>query len=104
MPERLLITKLMLQAGASPAVADADGQTPLHHALFIGSSATAMILLDAGAPLHVRNVGGRNPLHVWHASEKEFSQVLNDRLRADEDFPAASQSVDDMGNVPKLPG
>ncbi|HET7592724.1 MAG TPA: ankyrin repeat domain-containing protein [Rhodanobacteraceae bacterium] len=50
--------------GADPALADADGNTPLHHAALCSEPAVAAILVDAQAPLEARNRDQATPLAV----------------------------------------
>ncbi|HJP97668.1 MAG TPA: ankyrin repeat domain-containing protein, partial [Rhodanobacteraceae bacterium] len=50
--------------GADPALADADGNTPLHHAALCTEPAVAAILVDAQAPLEARNRNEATPLAV----------------------------------------
>ncbi|MDE2497905.1 MAG: ankyrin repeat domain-containing protein, partial [Xanthomonadaceae bacterium] len=48
-----MVTSLIAN-GADPARADADGNTPLHHAALCREPAVAAILIDAQAPLEAR--------------------------------------------------
>jgi ankyrin repeat protein len=50
--------------GADPTLADADGNTPLHHAALCAEPAIAAILIDAQAPLEARNRNHATPLAV----------------------------------------
>lgn len=50
--------------GADPAVADAEGNTPLHHAALCAEPTVAAILIDAQAPLEARNRNQATPLAV----------------------------------------
>lgn len=52
----------LLANGADPRAADADGDTPLHHAARSGDAGVAALLLDAGAPLETPNTEGLSPL------------------------------------------
>jgi ankyrin repeat protein len=47
----------LLRAGADPAVADADGTTPLYAAGVHGAADTARSLLEAGAPADAESAG-----------------------------------------------
>ncbi|MGH8233858.1 MAG: ankyrin repeat domain-containing protein [Rhodanobacteraceae bacterium] len=52
----------LIANGADPALADADGNTPLHHAALCAEPAIAAILVDAQAPLDARNRNQATPL------------------------------------------
>jgi len=54
----------LIANGADPALADSDGNTPLHHAALCTEPAIAAILIDAQAPLEVRNRNQATPLAV----------------------------------------
>ena len=54
----------LIANGADPARADADGNTPLHHAALCTEPAIAAILVDAQAPLEARNRDQATPLAV----------------------------------------
>ncbi|HKV66012.1 MAG TPA: ankyrin repeat domain-containing protein [Rhodanobacteraceae bacterium] len=56
-----MVTSLIAN-GADPARADADGNTPLHHAALCAEPAVAAILIDAQAPLEARNREQATPL------------------------------------------
>ncbi len=52
----------LIANGADPAIADGEGNTPLHHAALCAEPAVAAILIDAQAPLEVRNHDQATPL------------------------------------------
>ncbi len=52
----------LLANGASPLVADADGNTPLHGAVLSADAGVAAMLLDAAAPIDTLNQAGLSPL------------------------------------------
>ncbi|TWT22585.1 hypothetical protein FQY83_06110 [Luteimonas marina] len=54
----------LLANGADPRVADADGNTPLHHAARSSDPGVAALLRDASAELDVQNREGLTPLGV----------------------------------------
>ncbi len=54
----------LIANGADPALADADGNTPLHHAALCADAAVAAILIDAQAPVEARNRNQATPLAV----------------------------------------
>ena len=62
-------TRALLSAGAFPGAADEAGETALH--LAVGNERAILegvvrLLVDAGAPLHVRTVGGGNtPIEMF---------------------------------------
>src|SRR5690606_33107296 len=53
-----------LANGADPRVAEAEGNTPLHHAARSSDPGVAALLLDAGAEVDVPNRSGLTPLGV----------------------------------------
>lgn len=54
----------LLANGANAAVADGEGNTPLHGAAVNEEPTVAAMLLDAGAPINALNHGGASPLGV----------------------------------------
>lgn len=61
---RIEAVTMLLANGADARVADADGDTPLHHAARSSDAGVAALLLDAGALLDACNNAGYNPLGV----------------------------------------
>ncbi|MBB1059861.1 ankyrin repeat domain-containing protein [Marilutibacter spongiae] len=58
----------LLANGADPRLADADGNTPLHHAARSSDPGVAALLRDAAAELDVLNADAQSPLCVACAS------------------------------------
>lgn len=58
---------LLLEAGADPNVADADGETPLHLAVRAGDAGLAQLLIRAGANVNARNFDGNTALDAARA-------------------------------------
>ena len=91
-----MVTSLVAN-GADPARADADGNTPLHHAALCAEPAIAAILIDAQAPLEARNRNHATPLAV--AAEAANWPVLRFLVEhgalADAALPAAAGIADD---------
>jgi ankyrin repeat protein len=58
------VVAALLDAGASVAVRDALGETPLHWAAHLGSAKTARMLIDHGADLRSRDLQMQTPLHL----------------------------------------
>lgn len=52
----------LLANGADPRIADAEGNTPLHHAARSSDPGVAALLRDAGADIDALNGGGLSPL------------------------------------------
>ena len=70
----------LLANGASPLVADADGNTPLHGAVLSGEPTVAGMLLDAGAIVDAINKSGATPLSVaCRAANWPLAQFLLER-------------------------
>ncbi len=58
----------LLANGADPRIADAEGNTPLHHAARSSDPGVAALLRDAGAEMDVVNAEGVSPLGIACAS------------------------------------
>ena len=91
-----MVTSLIAN-GADPARADADGNTPLHHAALCAEPAVAAILIDAQAPLEARNREQATPLAVAAAAANwPVLRFLAERgAHADAAVPAAAGIADD---------
>ncbi len=91
-----MVTSLIAN-GADTARADADGNTPLHHAALCAEPAVAAILIDAQAPLEARNRNQATPLAV--AAEAANWTVLRFLVEhgahPDDALPAAAGIADD---------
>jgi ankyrin repeat protein len=91
-----MVTSLIAN-GADPARADADGNTPLHHAALCSEATVAAILVDAQAPLEARNRNQATPLAV--AAEAANWPVLRFLVEhgahVDAALPAAASTTDD---------
>jgi len=59
---RAAVTEFLLQHGADPNVAEANGDTPLHFAASSGYAEIARSLLKHGAQVNARNKDGKTPL------------------------------------------
>lgn len=55
---------LLLDAGANLETTDQEGNTPLHHAVMLGSVRGAEALLSHGAKVNVKNRSGQTPLSL----------------------------------------
>lgn len=70
----------LLANGADPRVADADGNTPLHHAARSSDPGVAALLRDAAAELDVLNAEGVTPLGIACAAGNwRLARFLLDR-------------------------
>lgn len=62
--QRKRLVELMLRAGVSPNLPDADGRTPLFHAAALGDAKLVARLLDAGADPNLADHSRATPLMV----------------------------------------
>ena len=70
----------LLANGADPRASDAQGNTPMHHAVLACEPSVAAILLDADAPLEVHNKDGLTPLGAaCAAGNVNVAKLLLDR-------------------------
>ncbi len=100
----------LLANGADPRAADADGNTPLHHAARSSDPGVAALLRDAAAELDVRNAEGVTPLGIACASGNwRLARFLLERgAKAEVEggtpalLPAASAEEDDPAGVQLL--
>ncbi|MGH8126299.1 MAG: ankyrin repeat domain-containing protein, partial [Rhodanobacteraceae bacterium] len=83
--------------GADPALADSEGNTPLHHAALCAEPAVAAILIDAQAPLESRNRRQATPLAVaaGAANWALLRFIVAQGGRADTAMPAAAGIAED---------
>ena len=91
-----MVTSLIAN-GADPARADADGNTPLHHAALCAEPAVAAILIDAQAPLEARNREQATPLAVAAAAANwpVLRFLAEHGAHADAAMPHAAGIADD---------
>lgn len=75
----------LLEAGADPAAAYGDGNTPLHTACFFGRADAAKRLIDAGAPVDVRSPAGETPADTMRHG-KGTTDFIAGLLRISVDF------------------
>ncbi|CAM9648869.1 unnamed protein product, partial [Pylaiella littoralis] len=68
------VVRDLLRQGASVSIADSDGYTALHHAVYHKHLAVSKYLIEAGADLEARHVGLDTPLDV--AATKGFCQEM----------------------------
>jgi ankyrin repeat protein len=91
-----MVTSLIAN-GADPARADADGNTPLHHAALCAEPTVAAILIDAQAPLEARNREQATPLAVAAAAANwtVLRFLAEHGAHADAAVPASAGIADD---------
>ncbi|HEU0277604.1 MAG TPA: ankyrin repeat domain-containing protein [Rhodanobacteraceae bacterium] len=87
----------LITNGADPGLADADGNTPLHHAALCADAGVAAILVDADAPLEARNREQATPLAraAGAANWPLVRFLLERRAQPDSALPAAAAIADD---------
>ncbi len=87
----------LLANGADPGLADAEGNTPLHHAALCTEPTVAAILIDAQAPLEALNRHHATPLAMAAAAGNwPLLRFLLERgARPDAALPAAASVTDD---------
>lgn len=71
---RLSMVIPMLEHGARLDVIDADGKTPLHHAMNLGFEKAVMMMLERGASVTAKDKWGHTPLD--YANKNIRSKVL----------------------------
>ena len=76
--------KRLLEAGAPPDAADADGRTAVTHAAYGGHAEVVRLLLDAGADVDRQDATRANPL--LSTGETGYLDVLEEVLRTDPDL------------------
>jgi len=69
----LVITKMLLDAGAYPNVCQKAGLAPLHSAAQLGNIELIILLLEHGAEVGLRMEGGKLPSDL--AAEKGFNEI-----------------------------
>lgn len=75
----LVITQLLLDAGADPQRADINGILPLHIAAGSGELFVAKALIGAGADINAKTTGGQTPLILAARSGKnDFTAMLTE--------------------------
>jgi len=57
------VVRMLLEAGADPAMSTPQGSTLLHDAALKGHTEIVSLLLDRGAPVNLANSTGATPLH-----------------------------------------
>ncbi|HEX5488610.1 MAG TPA: ankyrin repeat domain-containing protein [Rhodanobacteraceae bacterium] len=87
----------LIANGADPAIADVDGNTPLHHAALCAEPAIAAILIDAQAPLEAHNRNQATPLAVaaGAANWPMLGFLVEHGARTDPALPIAAGITDD---------
>ena len=87
----------LIANGADPALADSEGNTPLHHAALCAEPAIAAILVDAQAPLDARNRNQATPLAVAAeaANWPLLKFLVGHGAQPDAALPAAAGITDD---------
>jgi ankyrin repeat protein len=91
---RVEATRLLLAAGASPEVAQADEVRPLIMALTNNQLEVARLLIEAGADVNAPDWYGRTPL--WSAVDVRNLEVNDGRRDNGVDRAAALQLIDEL--------
>lgn len=63
-PDLLSVARTLLEMGAKPNIADAEGRLPIHSACLAGQGRFAELLLEHRADHTVMNSGKQTPLHM----------------------------------------
>lgn len=85
------VVTMMINYGADPNLADADGNTPLHWAAYYGFNGVVSALLNAGANPTVQNVERETPNQF--AQENNHVQI-SERLLTEERYQAVCHRLD----------
>lgn len=75
------VTRVLLLAGASTAIKNNSGRTPLHNAASWCTVESVQMLLDAGADPYLVDNDGRTPLDVVCKQPAQSRSVVIDLLR-----------------------
>ncbi|NXO76891.1 ANR26 protein, partial [Sitta europaea] len=70
---------ILLEHGANPNLADADGNTALHLAVLSDNTIVAGLLLECNANIDAKNQGGYTPLNL--AVSKQHEEMLECLLK-----------------------
>lgn len=92
---RLTCVKALLEIGACPNTADADGIAPLHIASFMGYDKTVNVLLAAGADVNAEDRNAWTPLH--YAAQGNNAKTERALLKSG----ASPKSLDKQGLSPR---
>jgi ankyrin repeat protein len=92
---RLTCVNVLLELGACPNTADADGIVPLHIASFMGYDKTVSFLLMAGADVNAKDRNKWTPLH--YAAQGGNAKTVRALLRSG----ASPKSLDKQGQSPR---
>ncbi|XP_014227517.1 ankyrin-1-like [Trichogramma pretiosum] len=91
--------KLLLNYGADPSMANAQGATPLHVALANSQKSNVKLLLENGADPSMANAEGATPLHVLGLihNRANLAEMLN---KLGKHGPVHVDAQDNEGNSP----